>query len=179
MILKNIVKGSKIKLKEDKCNCFSHNLSNHDKDINNLVIMEINNKKTGIDKCISSLIKALNNANLMTIASCCGHNKIPGDIFLEDGRILAIFKSREHYEEYMPHFVKTDRLESKSKNELLEIITDKYKVYFSMDRVIKKLLKMKKENFKETIEEHKKGEIAKIILSLQRGWGTLKWIKSE
>ena len=43
-----------------------------------------------VDKCISGIIQALNDAGIMTIASCCGHGKIDGSIILEDGRELVV-----------------------------------------------------------------------------------------
>jgi hypothetical protein len=35
-------------------------------------------------------VKALNDAGIETIASCCGHGKRPGNIVLKDGRELII-----------------------------------------------------------------------------------------
>jgi len=43
-----------------------------------------------IDKCIAPLVKALNDAGITTILSCCGHGKVDGQINLADGRILVI-----------------------------------------------------------------------------------------
>ncbi len=43
-----------------------------------------------IDYCISDIVAALNAANLVTLASCCGHGKMDGDIRLADGRIIKI-----------------------------------------------------------------------------------------
>lgn len=42
------------------------------------------------DPCIAPVVKALNDAGLRTIASCCGHGRRPGNIVLEDGRELFI-----------------------------------------------------------------------------------------
>ena len=52
--------------------------------------MPINGKSQFIDFCIADIISALNAANIKTIASCCGHNKINGSIILEDGREIII-----------------------------------------------------------------------------------------
>jgi len=52
--------------------------------------MPINGKSQCIDFCIADIISALNAANIKTIASCCGHNKIDGSIILEDGREIII-----------------------------------------------------------------------------------------
>ncbi|MCK5601619.1 hypothetical protein KAR91_07120 [Candidatus Pacearchaeota archaeon] len=43
-----------------------------------------------IDSCIAPIVQALNNAGIATVASCCGHNKRPGNIVLKDGRELII-----------------------------------------------------------------------------------------
>ena len=43
-----------------------------------------------VDRCIADIVKALNNADIKTVASCCGHNKILGSICLADGRELII-----------------------------------------------------------------------------------------
>lgn len=47
-------------------------------------------KQVGIDACIAPLVKALNDAGITTVASCCGHGKRPGSIALADGRELII-----------------------------------------------------------------------------------------
>ncbi len=45
---------------------------------------------TPIDPCIASIVQALNDVGMQTIASCCGHGKQPGLISLEDGREVFI-----------------------------------------------------------------------------------------
>lgn len=42
------------------------------------------------DPCLVPLVKALNDAGIRTVASCCGHGHRPGNIVLEDGRELVI-----------------------------------------------------------------------------------------
>ena len=44
----------------------------------------------GVDKCIAELVQALNNMDMQTVASCCGHGHQPGRISLEDGREILI-----------------------------------------------------------------------------------------
>ena len=46
----------------------------------------------GIDICIAPIVKALNDANIYTAQSCCGHGKGNGEIVLHDGTILIIVK---------------------------------------------------------------------------------------
>ena len=41
-------------------------------------------KLANIDKCIAPLVRALNAAGLITVASCCGHGHKPGSIILQD-----------------------------------------------------------------------------------------------
>lgn len=43
-----------------------------------------------IDSCIAPMVAALNEANILTVGSCCGHGKGDGTIFLENGRMLII-----------------------------------------------------------------------------------------
>ena len=52
--------------------------------------MPINGRIRGIDFCIADIVAALNAANITTIASCCGHGVMDGDIRLEDGRVLTV-----------------------------------------------------------------------------------------
>lgn len=52
--------------------------------------MPINGRLRGIDYCLADLVAALNASNLPTIASCCGHGQIDGNITLEDGRVLMV-----------------------------------------------------------------------------------------
>lgn len=47
------------------------------------------------DPCIEPLIRALNNAGLRTIASCCGHGASNGWVGLKDGRDIVIFPDHE------------------------------------------------------------------------------------
>lgn len=54
------------------------------------VPMPIKGKVQYVDFCIADIIAAFNAAGIITIASCCGHKKMNGDIRLEDGRIVKI-----------------------------------------------------------------------------------------
>lgn len=54
-------------------------------------------KKTKIDKCISSIVRALQEGGIDMRGSCCGHGKMDGDIHLQDGRILIIKKDGDRY----------------------------------------------------------------------------------
>jgi len=53
------------------------------------VAMPIKGRVRGIDLCIVDIVAALNAANIVTVASCCGHGG-NGNIVLEDGRTLTI-----------------------------------------------------------------------------------------
>lgn len=48
-----------------------------------------------IDSCIAGIVRALNNAGIVTVASCCGHGKRPGNIALSDGREIIIASDYE------------------------------------------------------------------------------------
>ena len=52
--------------------------------------MPINGRRQDIDFCIADIVAALNSANIITIASCCGHGKIDGSIILNDKREIII-----------------------------------------------------------------------------------------
>ncbi len=43
-----------------------------------------------VDHCIVSIVRALNEGGVFTVASCCGHGKGPGSILLQDGRELQV-----------------------------------------------------------------------------------------
>ncbi|MFC6487304.1 hypothetical protein [Nitratireductor sp. GCM10026969] len=47
------------------------------------------------DPCIAPIVRALNNAGIRTVASCCGHGFRPGTIALADGRELLIARDWE------------------------------------------------------------------------------------
>ena len=63
------------------------------------VCMPINGKVQCIDSCIHHIVAALNAGGVRTVASCCGHGKMKGNI-LEDGRVLIIQKTPESMEEW-------------------------------------------------------------------------------
>lgn len=54
-------------------------------------------KKMPIDSCIASLVRALQAGGINMKASCCGHNRIPGVITLDDGRDLLVTFSLKHF----------------------------------------------------------------------------------
>ena len=64
------------------------------KTFENQVCMPINGKVQCIDWCIHQIVAALNAGGIETIASCCGHGKMDGNIILKDGRKLIIKEPR-------------------------------------------------------------------------------------
>ena len=50
-----------------------------------------------IDPCLVPLVKALNDAGILTAATCCHHGAGMGNIWLEDGRVLAVFPDWDAY----------------------------------------------------------------------------------
>lgn len=57
--------------------------------------MPIKGRRRDVDLCIADILAALNAANILTVASCCGHGKQDGSIELEDGRTLTIKKDNQ------------------------------------------------------------------------------------
>lgn len=60
-----------------------------------VVPMAIRGRRRDIDLCIADVVAALNAANIVTVASCCGHGDRQGNIMLEDGRTLIITGIKE------------------------------------------------------------------------------------
>lgn len=58
-------------------------------DHGNTTTIEVNGP-TSVDSCIAPIVKALNEADIPTVASCCGHGHRPGNVALTDGRELII-----------------------------------------------------------------------------------------
>ena len=54
------------------------------------VPMPLKGRRQDVDLCLADLVAALNAANIGTAASCCGHGQMPGNIMLDDGRVLTI-----------------------------------------------------------------------------------------
>lgn len=52
--------------------------------------MPIRRRREDIDYCISDIVAALNAANIVTVASCCGHGQVDASIVLDDGREILI-----------------------------------------------------------------------------------------
>ena len=55
-------------------------------------------KKVPVDTCIAPIVKALADAGIEMVASCCGHDKGHGCIDLLDGRRIMIIKA-EYFED--------------------------------------------------------------------------------
>lgn len=58
------------------------------------VPMPLNGRRQDIDYCIADIVAALNAANIITVASCCGHGIGDATIILEDGRYITIKEFR-------------------------------------------------------------------------------------
>lgn len=54
-------------------------------------------KDEGIDECIAPIVEALQRGGIDMRGSCCGHRKDPGDIHLQDGRVLVIVNGHDYY----------------------------------------------------------------------------------
>ena len=51
-------------------------------------------KNIKIDRCISGLVSALQEGGINMRSSCCGHGKGPGEIALQDGRLLIVHSAK-------------------------------------------------------------------------------------
>lgn len=58
---------------------------------------EAKKKRTGIDACIAPIVKALNDAGILTAASCCGHGSGTGSIVLHDGLELQVVTHQKEW----------------------------------------------------------------------------------
>lgn len=52
--------------------------------------MTVLDPTTWCDPCIAQIVQALNDGGIRTVASCCGHGAVNGNIALADGRELII-----------------------------------------------------------------------------------------
>ena len=55
--------------------------------------MPISRRVEYVDDCIVDIVAALNAGRLPTVASCCGHGKLPSSVLLDDGRQLLVFET--------------------------------------------------------------------------------------
>ncbi len=62
----------------------------HMGEYSDVVVMQIKDRVRTIDRCISTMVAALNAGGVETVACCCGHGKMPGRIDLTDGRVLVV-----------------------------------------------------------------------------------------
>ena len=62
------------------------------KTYSNQVCIPLNGRVLCIDHCIHHIGAALNAGGVKTVACCCGHQKMPGRVDSEDGRVLAILQ---------------------------------------------------------------------------------------
>lgn len=60
--------------------------------------VRVRTKVVYVDRCIAPLVRTLNRAGIYTVASCCGHGKMPGSIVLEDGRELLVLEHELDFE---------------------------------------------------------------------------------
>ena len=63
--------------------------------LRNRICMTFSGRVQGIDFCIHKIVAALNSVGIRTVASCCGHGKMKGNIVLEDGRALIVQQQPE------------------------------------------------------------------------------------
>lgn len=69
------------------------------------VVITISDRPRDIDACIAPIVRALNEAGIQTVASCCGHDHRPSAISLADGRevrIMATFDEGQAVDRQWP-----------------------------------------------------------------------------
>jgi hypothetical protein len=71
----------------DRCDTFGG-----EKTFANQACVPLSGRVVCIDWCIHHIVAALNAGGVQTVASCCGHGRIPGRVDLADGRVLSITK---------------------------------------------------------------------------------------
>jgi len=59
------------------------------------VLVQTEHGPVDVDRCIATLVSVLNENGFKTVASCCGHDRRPGNIALADGRELVIARNFE------------------------------------------------------------------------------------
>ena len=74
----------------DKAPCQRCDSPGGERTLRNQVCVPLNGRVQCIDFCIHHIVAALNAGGVRTVASCCGHGKMRGNIILEDGRVLII-----------------------------------------------------------------------------------------
>lgn len=87
-----------------------------------------------VDECLADIIKALNDAGIKTVASCCGHQKIESSIVLKDGREISIRKYKERKRMTKEEFKK---LVGESIGEASMCWSETPKGVFDSDRAVK------------------------------------------
>lgn len=54
-------------------------------------------KDAEIDRCVAPVVEALQKGGVDMRGSCCGHNRSPGKILLQDGRTLSVLSSKSEF----------------------------------------------------------------------------------
>lgn len=78
---------------EDTGQCSRCDGPGNEKTYANQALMPLDGRVRCIDWCIHHIIAALNAGGVKTLSCCCGHQEMPGQIYLEDGRMLLVMPS--------------------------------------------------------------------------------------
>lgn len=70
-------------------------------DYSNMEIIEFNGKRIQVDSCLVEEIKGLLEIGVVTLASCCGHNKGVGNIAVDE-KSIKIMESLGYERFYNP-----------------------------------------------------------------------------
>ena len=66
----------------------------------NQAALPLEGRIVAVDSCIHHIVAALNAGGVKTVASCCGHELMRGNIVLEDGRTLLIIPTPKDLDEW-------------------------------------------------------------------------------
>lgn len=62
-------------------------------------------REVPVDACIAPIVKALADAGIATVGSCCGHGRGTGSILLADERVLEVHPDRAEWLRDPDHYV--------------------------------------------------------------------------
>lgn len=81
------------------CKCLNVGFGNY----SNMKIIEFNGKRIQVDSCLVKEITYLLNKGVVTLASCCGHNKDVGFIAV-DKNSIGLMESLGYEHNYNPYY---------------------------------------------------------------------------
>lgn len=126
------------------------------------------------DPCIATLVKALNDGGLLTVASCCGHGNRPGWVALKDGRQLVIARDLtecHRIEALFPADINGDTASDKSVSDIHAEwerlnLRDEYAVSAFIDRVMAELRRLGDANHRSPADPQAPTVVDDLVMAL-------------